>query len=64
MKCYLDFEVRGTVAALPGLEIPKSVKIHWMNFVEGDDVRDGTAWTWITKSDEITNSSFNIKVCI
>ena len=41
---------------------PKSVKIHWMNFMEGDDVRDGTAFKMITESNDINETNFKISV--
>ena len=56
------FAVGGKIVALPGLSYPERIKIHWMNFVEGDDVRDGTAWTMITKSDALNETDFTINV--
>ena len=41
---------------------PRGVKIHWMNFLEGDDVRDGTAFKRITESNDITETNFEISV--
>ena len=43
---------------------PRSVKIHWMNFMEGDDVRDGTAFKMITESNDINETNFKISVSI
>ena len=49
--------------ALPGLAIPKGVQIHWHNYLEGNGgPPDKTRWTHISKSDDITNSSFKLKV--
>ena len=58
------FAIGGRIVALPGLTFPKTVKIHWMNFVEGDDIRDGTAWTLITKSDVVNETNFAINVSL
>merc|ERR1719445_905663 len=45
---YWGFE--GSIfKAKPNYSTPRGVKIQWMNFMEGDDVRDGTAFKMITR---------------
>merc|ERR1711860_389061 len=48
--------------AKPEYLTPRGVKIHWMNFLEGDDVRDGTAFKMTTKSNDIHESNFKISM--
>jgi len=48
--------------AKPEYFTPRGVKIHWMNFMEGDDVRDGTAFKRITKSNDISETNFEISM--
>ena len=50
--------------AKPEYFTPRGVKIHWMNFMEGDDVRDGTAFKMITESNDINETNFKISVSI
>ena len=47
----------------PEYSTPRGVKIHWINFMEGDDVRrDGTAFKMITESNDINENNFKISV--
>ena len=58
---YWGFE--GSIfKAKPNYSTPRGVKIQWMNFMEGDDVRDGTAFKMITESNEINETNFKISV--
>ena len=41
---------------------PRSVRIQWMNFLEGDDVRDGTAFNMTMESNKIDETNFMISV--
>eukprot|EP00092_Neocalanus_flemingeri_P006462 GFUD01006966.1.p1 GENE.GFUD01006966.1~~GFUD01006966.1.p1 ORF type:complete len:488 (+),score=117.33 GFUD01006966.1:135-1598(+) len=42
------------------LALPSSLAIGWMNFIEGDDVRDGTAWNWTGGVSRYNNSHFSL----
>merc|ERR1712062_876101 len=47
----------------PKYSTPRGVKIHWINFMEGDDVRrDGTAFNMITESNDINETNFKISM--
>ena len=48
--------------AKPEYLTPRSVEIHWINFMEGDDVRDGTAFKMTTESNDIYETNFKISV--
>jgi len=39
---------------------PSRVAVKWMNFIEGDDVRDGTAWRWTVGSSKLNATDFSI----
>ena len=41
---------------------PRGVRIQWMNFLEGDDVRDGTAFNMTMESNKIDETNFMISV--
>ena len=57
------FTVSGTVVKTDSNhEFPSRLGIHWFNFMEGDDVRDGTAWQWRGGEDFINETNFQVQV--
>ena len=53
----------GTVfKAQSNYSTPRGVRIQWMNFLEGDDVRDGTAFNMTMESNKIDETNFMISV--
>ena len=56
-------EFGGTVfKAQSNYSTPRGVRIQWMNFLEGDDVRIGTAFNMTMESNEIDETNFMISV--
>ena len=43
---------------------PVGLMIKWFNFLESDKVRDGTAWSMVTKSRNLTSADFTIEMDI
>merc|ERR1712062_877210 len=48
----------------PDLATPVGLMIKWFNFMESDKVRDGTAWSRVTKSRNLTSADFTIEMDI
>ena len=48
----------------PEYATPRGVKIQWMNFLEGDDVRDGTAFNMTMQSNNINDRTFKVSVSL
>ena len=67
-KLFSNFFVlvfEGTIEkADPDLATPVGLMIKWFNFLESDKVRDGTAWSMVTKSRNLTSADFTIEMDI
>lgn len=50
------------LSASSNYSTPRGVRIQWMNFLEGDDVRDGTAFNMTMESNKIDETNFMISV--
>jgi len=57
------FSVSGEIQrASPSYSEPTKIAITWFNWLEGDDVRDGTAWKWSGGLFNINASHFTLKM--
>jgi len=57
------FSVSGEIQqASQSYSEPTKIAITWFNFLEGDDIRDGTAWKWSGGLSNINASHFTLKM--
>ena len=58
-----NFKISGEIVKMDeNHKLPLKLGISWFNFMEGDDVRDGTAWQWTGGEDVFNETHFQIQV--